>query len=823
MVTRREFLKYAGIAGAAATLPLKFGVKSAHAAFINSPNLDLWSTQLRIVGPAGIPVAAPDATPAPTTNVTHYTINIGEFTDQICPSQDHVGNLIGPTKLWGYHPVYPLGGPQTSSHLGGIIVVDNTTRVTPIQITFNNNLPPTHILPNDLTVPGANSGANRTAVHLHGGFVPWISDGGPFDYWGPGGVKGASFINNAVLNSAAASNQAEYYYPNQQSARLMWYHDHAWGITRLNAYAGIASAYIIRDAFEKGLIDGTGGVAQGLPPFIETSVLSGGTMPIQELPIVIQDKVFQPASVLTFDPTWTGAVGAGYLWYAHTYDPKLFKLQGNKKGKNAITDPSAVPEFFGDTMLANGTVYPEVVVEPRRYRLRILNACNARFLNLQLYVDDGFTKNGITLNAAGAPTNAKGPDFLVIGTEGGFLPKPVLVPSNVPFNPLTLGGSLITGNAERWDVIVDFTANANQKIILYSDTPGPFPVGAPTNDYFPGLVNGNPVNALTPAGAGPNTRCIMRFKVGTSVTGSDLPLTISPATNLAPFNDPLFVTPGATVDATGNTVLPAGAAKKVLTLNENFDIYGRLQQLLGTNAPLGTAGAGFGRAYLDPATETPTLNALEVWEVCNLTADTHPIHFHIVDVQILSRRPFRTTNFGGVPAYLGPAVLPLPYEQGWKETVRMNPGEATTVAMQFKLPVMPISIPPSTRTMGGTVAAPVPIPNANEYVWHCHILEHEEHDMMRPLVVVGTNPVSTLAATIAPGSISGSSGGSATITVSGGTAPYSVASSNPLLPATPVTAGVYQVTVSVGTSAGSVTYTVVDALGIVRLVTLTIA
>ena len=88
---------------------------------------------------------------------------------------------------------------------------------------------------------------------MHGGLIPWISDGGPFDWWGPFGEHGLSFLNNKVLNPLALPGAAEYYYPLNQSARFMWYHDHAVGITRLNAYAGIASAMLIRDKFEAGL------------------------------------------------------------------------------------------------------------------------------------------------------------------------------------------------------------------------------------------------------------------------------------------------------------------------------------------------------------------------------------------------------------------------------------------------------------------------------------------------------------------------------------------------------------------------------------------
>jgi spore coat protein A len=364
-------------------------------------------------------------------------------------------------------------------------------------------------------------------------------------------------------------------------------------------------------------------------------------------------------------------------------------------------------------MLANGTVYPQATVEARRYRLRVLNACQARFLNLQLYVDDG-SPDSITLSG-GVPTNAKGPDFLVIGTEGGFLPNPVLVPSNRPFNRGAISGSLITAPAERWDLIVDFSGFAGKNVILYSDAPAPFPDGDPLNDYYPG----GPAPVQTTPGFGPNSRQILRFNV-MPATSKDAPLKITAHTSLTAGNDPLPVPLGV-------TALPPGVTVRPLTLNETFDGYGRLIQMLGTNAQTGTDPSGnplFGKAYMDPATETPKAGATEVWQIANLTGDTHPIHFHLVNVQIISRQPFDADHYNGTPTFTGPARSPDVDEQGWKETVRMNPGEVTTVIMQLKLPTVPFTVPPSPRTGG------------YEYVWHCHILEHEEHDMMRPLVVM---------------------------------------------------------------------------------------
>ena len=360
--------------------------------------------------------------------------------------------------------------------------------------------------------------------------------------------------------------------------------------------------------------------------------------------------------------------------------------------------------MFGDTMLVNGTAYPEATVEARRYRLRILNACNARFLNLQLYVDDG-SPDGITHDPLfKTPHNAKGPDFLVIGTEGGFLANPVLVPSNTTFNHLTLQGSLVTAPAERWDIIVDFSGFAGKKIILYNDAPAPFPMGEWDNDYFPGAAH-NPIQPRP--GFGPNTRQIMRFNV-VPATSADPPLKITPKASLIQGIDP-FLTANDKVTV------------RNLTLNESFDEHGRLIQMMGTDAKQGDDT--YAQPYMFPATETPRAGAVEIWNIANLTGDTHPIHFHLANVLVLKRQAFNPETYDGKLEFTGPARGPDATEMGWKETVKMQRGEVTSVIMKFDLPQVPFTVPSSPRTSG------------HEYVWHCHILEHEEHDMMRPLIV----------------------------------------------------------------------------------------
>ena len=464
-----------------------------------TPVLKKYVASLRGVGPGGIPVAAPDGIRLHgATLAVHYSLTLEQYADQLHPT-------LGPTSLWGYHPDTPVGGGrQPNRHLGGIIVA---WKGLPVQLTVTNALPPTHLLPVDVSAdfPDAaarfgGSGHNAATTHLHGGFVPWISDGNPMTWFTPTGTYGPSTAAGTsgniytTLDPFLHPGQAAYYYPNHQSARMLWYHDHAHDLTRLNVYAGLASVYLLRDAFELSLC------AQGLPTFMEIDLLT--RRPARELPIVIQDKVFVGPDIATTDPTWPGPTSVGSLWYPHVYPPPP---------PPGVPDPSVVPEMFGDTMLANGTVYPVATVEARRYRLRVLNACQARFLNLQLYVDDG-SPDGITLDAAFHPTNPAGPAFLVLGTEGGFLPQAVSVPPNRPFDSVTLSGSLITAPAERWDLLVDFTGYAGKRVILYNDAPAPFPTALTrTTTTFPARPRRRhpprPGSARTPARSWPSTSC----------------------------------------------------------------------------------------------------------------------------------------------------------------------------------------------------------------------------------------------------------------------------------------------------------------------------
>jgi spore coat protein A len=461
------------------------------------------------------------------------------------------------------------------------------------------------MLPIDFTLNGANNGAPqvRTVMHVHGAHVGPESDGGP-EAWFTRGFRqtGPDFVDRVN------------YYPNSQAAATLWYHDHAMGITRLNVYAGLAGFFLVRDAFEDGL---------NLPK---------GRY---EIPLAIQDRslnlngsLFYPDSRYFFaDPEFPTPI-----------PPDM--------------PPVWNPEFFGNLMVTNGKIWPFHRVEPRKYRLRLLNGCDSRFLVLKF--DD-----------------ATGLTFTQIGTDGGFLPAPVTV------------NQIIMGPGERADVIVDFSGFTGASLILRNIAP---------DEPFGGVLP-DPLNPDAPLPADPaTTGQVMEFRVTQRLSGPDT-----------------SVIPGALVPA---QVFGAPTVRDV-TLNElvsaTFDA--------PIAARLGDANGGL--PFDAPITENPASGATEIWRIINLTADTHPIHLHLVQFLILDRTPFDPALY--VPgdldsSFTGPAVAPDANELGPKDTIRANPGEVTRIIAKFDLPA--------------DVATPA------KYVWHCHILSHEDNEMMRPYEVV---------------------------------------------------------------------------------------
>ena len=728
---RRDFLKKAAIAGAGAALYQTLG-KSRAWAFAQSPtNLRKFVTSLPGLGPSAkneigqyIPLATKRTSNFAGRATDLYNVAVSQGNELMHP------DLPGKTDFFGYSDLFTLD----RKYLGGAIVAK---RGTPVLLSVTNLMPSKHILPVDPTIMAGPNGlmvgdlpTNRIATHLHGGLTPWFSDGTPFQWFTPTGQHGSSFMN--VPGFPALPGTGTYYYPNEMSSRLVWYHDHAIGMTRLNAYAGIASAYIIVDDFETGLV-------------------SSGLLPdLVGIPLVIQDKGFVPRNILRQDPTWRWG-DPGDLWYPHDYEVNAFKGGiGNPKGRwdwGPSVDPpstgtqplprvSAIPEAFFDTIVINGGVYPKVSVPPKRVRFRLLNGSQARFYHLNLYPED-------LSNPGEAQSGTPGPVMYQLGSEGGFLPQvaihdngtPIpLVDINDPTNAVADGPfNLLLAPAERADVVIDFGGYAGSTFILYNDAPGPFPGGDSRNDYFTGDADQTAIGGAptTTVGNGPNTRTLLKITVGAGAGD-----TVATSDWLKQINGHLkanFMTgnqPGLLYN-NGDPSVPGslpylGKVDRMLTLNEDFDEFGRLIQTIGTFKQHGFNNQGnptWGRAYLDKSTENPKAGDVEVWQIMNLTGDTHPIHFHLVNVQLIQRQPFIGDPHG---FSVGDPIPPDPNEIGWKETVRMNPGEITTVIMQFNLPHLP------TPAMRNAVS---PRTGGKEYVWHCHILEHEEHDMMRPLIV----------------------------------------------------------------------------------------
>lgn len=774
------------------------------------------------------------------------------------------------TRLRGYVQTNYGTDPQThlntvapsSVHYMGPLIIARKNR--PVRIKFTNMLPTGSggdlFIPTDTTVMGAGMGPdeatsytqNRAAIHLHGGATPWISDGTPHQWITPSGeatayTKGDSARNVPDMPDPGSGSQT-YYYSNQQSSRLMFYHDHSWGITRLNVYVGEAAGYLVTDDAEERLIN--------------SGALPGNGMGVYRygIPLVIQDKTFVPPNdatvvfplgqLTTQDPTWDTAKwgGTGSLWFPHVYMPNqnpedssgasamgrwdygpwfwppfnaaaglvngpvanpYFGQPGEPEFIPGTPNPSVVPESFMDTPVVNGTAYPYLNVEPRRYRFRILNACNDRFLNLQLYMGGGkgyYKGKEITMVAAvpntklpdtwptdaregGAPSpKSIGPTMVQVGTEGGFLPQPVELlnqPIDYVYNRRDIvvlnvsSHTLFLGPAERADVVVDFSGvKPGSSVILYNDSPAPVPGFDPRLDYYtgnPDLTSTGGAPSTLP-GYGPNTRTIMQFRVvkpsgnlppetdnhATTMdklrdTGSGLPHEFAASSDLPIVPERAYgdaTDTYARIQDTSITFTPRGSDTPV-TVNmqpksiiESFETdYGRMNAMLGVEMPFtnNQNQTSIWLQYVAPPTETLTNGQYQIWKVTHNGVDTHAIHFHLFNVQLINR-----------VGWDGAIRPPDDNEVGWKETVRMNPLEDAIVALRPILPTVPFSMSDSVRLLNpampsGSVFQSIdPVTNqmvnvtneltnfGHEYVWHCHLLGHEENDMMRPMPVDST-------------------------------------------------------------------------------------
>lgn len=535
MIDRRKFLEGSGLI-AAGLLLQENALADSRGKMVSL--LDP-STLSPFVDPLPLPPVVKSVGLRPSPEHPSHRIPYYRLTMQELHAKVH--RDLPPTRFWGFNNGFP--GPMFETRSGEALLVE-----------WANKLPEKHFLPIDYHLHGAEKDKPevRAVVHLHGGRTPPAYDGYPEHWYVPG-------------------KSATYYYPNRQDATLLWYHDHAMGINRLNIYAGLLGLFAIRDSAEDAL------------------QLPRGKY---EVPLVLCDRLLRTDGQLEYPVS--GIPGAPW-----------------------------VPEVFGNAVLINGKLLPYLDVEPRPYRLRVLNGSNSNFYRLSF---------------------AEGPDFHAIGSDQGLLETPVAL------------HRLQLAPAERADLIVDFSRQAGKKITLVSDM-----------------------------------RQLMQFRVSErSAPGkSALPSKLRPVRRI-------------------------GEAKAIktrrLTLDEHLDWANQSTEMLLNNTP-----------WSMPITENPTINSTEIWELVNLTEDSHPIHLHLVRFQILDRRPFDMMQYlrTRTMRYLGDAVPPRPEEGGWKDTARADPGMVTRIIVPFA---------------GFT----------GRYVWHCHILEHEDNEMMRPYEVLPTEKASEI-------------------------------------------------------------------------------
>ena len=537
-------------------------------------------------------------------------------------------------------------------------------------------------------------------THLHGGHTDYQFDGNPEYFYGPGG--GMNQVVGPQWAYVAGGFTTRFTYDNAVPAGNLWYHDHALGITRLNVYAGLAGFYFVRDEFDTGFPvgykkGGNMGNTLGLPAWP------------YEKAYAVQDRMFTNTGEL-FYPAFPGdPFYEGFIDDEGAELPSDLFMGGG---------PTALAEFFGDHMMVNGVIWPFESVEPRNYRMHLLNGCDSRYMVIRFRTAASLTSTDLT--GAGDPLT-----FHVIGSDQGLASE------------ATETDTLVFEPGSRYDIVFNFNGLQGQRIIMENvgwDAPfgGDFGRDNPDADLFENS----------------QTDRIMAFDVV-------LPLD----------NKVSDVTPAT---GYGTAIVPGIPTRtRKVALFEGRDEFGRLQPLLGTAepatdyqgnpikhemGPLAGKQINGSVAWHEPTTENPALGTTEEWEVWNATGDAHPVHLHLVHFEILGRQEIawdsatseddRVLDPDGITApapkgdgtYLvtqpvvqhngslgqgfkfanltyGPAVSqPDGYvENTPKDMVTALPGQITRIKATFDKP--------------------------GRYVWHCHILSHEDHEMMRVLHV----------------------------------------------------------------------------------------
>jgi FtsP/CotA-like multicopper oxidase with cupredoxin domain len=518
-------------------------------------------------------------------------------------------------------------------------------------------------------VPGPYVGPVPIVTHVHGAHVDPHSDGYPEAWWLPDANNiPPTYATRGTLFGQAPGftevpGQAVFSYRNDQPAATLWYHDHTLGMTRLNVYAGPAGFFLLRG--------GPGDLDPGVLPGPSPRLGDAPGTAYYEIPIVIQDRSFDRD---------------GSLFYA----PNRAFFDGFNGPFAPASDVARIwnPEFFGNTMVVNGRTWPYLEVEPRRYRFRFLNGSDSRFLILT--------------------TAEERLKFWQIGADGGFLAAPTMP-------PLT---RLLMGNAERADVIVDFSEfPLDTEIELLNIGPDePFGGGTPVFGCGEDEEN-EPEPCFEPSDRA-TTGKVMLFRVVAPGEGSQPDESTSPSALALP--PPAFIPPEDPSTGTRRLSLNEADSATICVNERDRTIPCSSPSMVGAFGPvaahLGTLDAdGFPvpKKWMDEITENPAFGTSEVWEFFNFTADAHPIHIHLVQFEVVNRQQLETDEEGMslAPAALVPLTVREPelWETGRKDTVIVYPGEVARVRAHFDI--------------------------AGLFVWHCHIVSHEDNEMMRAYLV----------------------------------------------------------------------------------------
>lgn len=557
------------------------------------------------------------------------------------------------------------------------------TKGRPVRITWLNELPNEKQTGFDPTIcdnmPMDCYPYNRIVTHAHGAHVTPESDGYANAWYTPGfAVKGEGWESTAQFGP-----EGTYRYPMDQEAATLWYHDHAMGLTHSNTNMGMAGFFPVTDNNEKCLQ----GIGTGCTKYLPTGDY--------ELGFALQDRIFYADGQLAMNDT--PIIDArdivdpidlrNPLNCTYTYQPD------GTTTPNDLSKCANTPLFMKDP--ADGHLIPYVAapgVQPLLAasttleffgNLPVVNGVvNGKFnveprVYRMRFIGGTDSRTWIMQLKNGSATIP----FWQIGTEQGLLKNPVKRDSMA-----LMGG-------ERLDVLVDFSGIAPGTRVILNNL-GP-------DDPYNGSGSQSPSQVIPQ---------IMVFDV---VNFANNPQTGQPY--------PDVPHPSATLSL--NTIQPltpsTGITVRKVSLWEITDQYGRTMPTID--------GRGFGGGV----TELIGLNNTEQWDIINTTVDAHPMHLHQVAFQLINREaievlgtdpvsgdPILNVTYAGVlpgpltaPDYVGTGVVEPPgdFEAGWKDTIMCPPGKVTRVVAKFDIPGL--------------------------YVWHCHILSHEEHDMMRPFVV----------------------------------------------------------------------------------------